>query len=172
MELLDRLHAQWKFLYASSSAIYSGLQKDAFTENDVGTTNTLHPRACYIEGKRCGEAIVNAYREGGRIYCYISDAVELLWKILLFGKSPIYNVGGEEQTSILDIAHIIGEILHAEVVLPDVSIPLAGNATCERIDMSATLKEFPIRFCSLREGLRKTIAWYQYNYGNQGGGRI
>lgn len=211
MELLDRLNAQGKFLYASSSAIYNGLQKDAFTENDAGTTNTMHPRACYIEGKRCGEAIVNAYRAGGvdacaarisytygpgvretderalysfikqgmkgkielldrgeagRIYCYISDAVELLWKILLFGKSPIYNIGGEEQTSILGIANIIGEMLNAEVILPDVSVPLAGNPSCERLDMSATLKEFPIEYCSLKEGLRRTIAWYQCNYAN------
>jgi nucleoside-diphosphate-sugar epimerase len=63
--LLDRLTENGKFLFISSSGIYSGLQKEKFCETDVGTTNTMHPRACYIEGKRCGEAICNAYRAKG-----------------------------------------------------------------------------------------------------------
>ena len=31
----------------------------------MGSTNTTHPRSCYIEGKCCGEAICNAYRDRG-----------------------------------------------------------------------------------------------------------
>ena len=31
----------------------------------VGTTTPYHPRAAYIEGKRCGEVIVNAQRSKG-----------------------------------------------------------------------------------------------------------
>jgi len=35
------------------------------SEDDIGVTNPYHPRACYIEGKRCGEAIVNGFRSEG-----------------------------------------------------------------------------------------------------------
>ena len=52
------------FLFCSSSEVYKGLTYPA-TENEIGTTTPYHPRACYIEGKRCGETIVNAYRAAG-----------------------------------------------------------------------------------------------------------
>jgi len=52
------------FLYISSSEVYSGA-RPPHKETDIGTTTPQHPRACYIEGKRCGEAICMAYREQG-----------------------------------------------------------------------------------------------------------
>ncbi len=62
--LFKRLKPGGKFLYISTSEIYSGA-KPPYKETDIGTTSPLHPRACYIEGKRCGEAICLAYREQG-----------------------------------------------------------------------------------------------------------
>ena len=61
-ELLKKIKKKGKFLFISSSEVYSGLSKSKLTELDIGNTNPLHPRSCYIESKRCGEAIVNAYR--------------------------------------------------------------------------------------------------------------
>jgi nucleoside-diphosphate-sugar epimerase len=57
----DRCHG---FLYCSSSEVYKGLSHYA-TEDEIGTTTPYHPRAAYIEGKRCGEVIVNAQRSKG-----------------------------------------------------------------------------------------------------------
>jgi UDP-glucuronate decarboxylase len=53
-----------KFLYISTSEVYSGAPSP-HKETDIGTTTPQHPRACYIEGKRCGEAICMAYKEQG-----------------------------------------------------------------------------------------------------------
>lgn len=63
--LLDKLRPGNRFLFLSSSEVYGGLGDLPFHEEQIGTTNTAHPRACYIEGKRCGEAICNAYRVKG-----------------------------------------------------------------------------------------------------------
>jgi len=63
--LLDRLRPGDRFLFLSSSEVYGGLTDPPFHEEQIGTTNTTHPRACYIEGKRCGEAICSAYRTKG-----------------------------------------------------------------------------------------------------------
>jgi len=63
--LLDKLRVGGKFMFLSSSEVYSGLTDFPFREVQIGTTNTTHPRACYIEGKRCGEAICSAYRSKG-----------------------------------------------------------------------------------------------------------
>lgn len=63
-ELFKFLKPDGKFLFVSTSEVYSGA-KSPYSETDIGTTNPQHPRACYIEGKRCGEAICSAYRDQG-----------------------------------------------------------------------------------------------------------
>ena len=63
--LLEKLTAGGNFLFLSSSEIYSGSSNVPHQETDIGTTGPDHPRACYIEGKRCGEAICHAYRLQG-----------------------------------------------------------------------------------------------------------
>lgn len=206
--LLDKLREDGKFLFISSSIIYSGLQKEIYKEEDAGVTPTLHPRAGYIEGKRCGEAICNAYRKRGvdakaarlsftygpgvregderavcafiekgfqgtvslldkgsneRIYCYVADAVEILWNILLFGREPIYNVGAREKITILGLAQKVAEILGAEVTLPKgggAGVP--GAAPLERLGINKIETEFgKTAFLPLDEGLERTIRWMQ-----------
>jgi len=61
--LVHKVNNSGKFLNFSSSEVYSGLDTPPFFENQIGTTNTNHLRSSYIEGKRCGEAIVNAARQ-------------------------------------------------------------------------------------------------------------
>lgn len=53
-------------LYVSSSEIYSGHTKPPFREDEVGTTSPQHYRGCYIEAKRCGEAICAGYNHENR----------------------------------------------------------------------------------------------------------
>ena len=159
--LLEKLLPEGKFMFISSSEVYSGLSTPPHRENEIGTTNTTHPRSCYIEAKRCGEAICNAYRAMGiqaksarlslaygpgtrpndmrvinsfiqkaliqgyinlmdqglafRTYCYISDAMEIMWNILVKGKEPVYNVGGFSKVTIAELAKLIG----AEINLYD-----------------------------------------------------
>jgi len=64
-ETLKKLRPDGKYLFVSTSEVYSGLSTPPFKESQIGTTNTDHPRSCYIEGKRGGEVIVNAYRSKG-----------------------------------------------------------------------------------------------------------
>lgn len=59
------LNENGKFLFISSSELYSGLECPPFKENQIGTTDPFHPRACYIESKRLGETICNVYRNLG-----------------------------------------------------------------------------------------------------------
>ena len=66
INLIEKLNEGGYFLFISSSEVYSGLNKYHLTEEEIGITNTNHPRAAYIEGKRCGEAICNIYREKGK----------------------------------------------------------------------------------------------------------
>ena len=61
-QLIKKLVKNGKFLFISSSELYSGLKKSKLNEEDIGNTHPSHMRACYIESNRCGEAIFNSYR--------------------------------------------------------------------------------------------------------------
>ncbi len=63
--LLDRLKPGGRFHFISTSEVYSGIPEPPYSEDQIGTTNTDHPRSCYIEAKRCGEAICHAARAQG-----------------------------------------------------------------------------------------------------------
>lgn len=63
-KLFSVLKPGGKFLFVSTSEVYSGAPSP-HKETDIGTTTPQHPRACYIEGKRCGEAICMVYKEQG-----------------------------------------------------------------------------------------------------------
>lgn len=63
--LLQNLRPGGKFLFLSSSEVYSGSTQAPYREDAIGTTDPSHTRSCYIEGKRCGEAVVHAFRRQG-----------------------------------------------------------------------------------------------------------
>lgn len=212
MSLLKKLNSDGKFLFISTSEIYSGLSDTPFKESQVGTTNTTHPRSCYIESKRCGETICHTYYEMGkkvksarlslaygpgtkagdtrvlnsfiekgligkiemmdqgkakRTYCYVRDAVEIMWNILLFGRNPIYNVGGFSVTTIASLAKKIGKSLNAKVIMPKKDQKITGAPSNVRLDMSEVSKEFKKDkkdYVSLDEGLKNTIEWQKELY--------
>lgn len=210
-ELFDKLMNSGKLLFLSSSEVYAGLPHPPYKETDIGTNNTNHPRACYIEAKRCGEAICNAYRQkgvgaksarlslaygpgtrdgdkrvinefirkglGGRIslldqgqakrtYCYVSDAIEIMWNILFRGLEAIYNVGGCSNGTIQELAQKIGDYLKVPVTYPaGVLEGLIGAPEDVFLDMSKAEHEFNKKeYISLTEGLKKTIEWQKLLY--------
>ena len=61
INLLDSLKPEGKFLFVSTSELYSGNDTLNIDESQIGTTTPSHNRACYIESKRCGEAICHSY---------------------------------------------------------------------------------------------------------------
>jgi UDP-glucuronate decarboxylase len=67
IKFISKLKKSGKFLFISSSEIYNGNNKKKITEKDIGSTNTDDPRGSYIEAKRCGEAIINAYNKEFKI---------------------------------------------------------------------------------------------------------
>jgi len=210
-DLLSKLKPGGRFLLVSTSEVYSGLQNPPYCETQIGTTNTDHTRSCYIESKRCGEAICHAARKQGvaatgarlalaygpgtqaddqrvinafirraltekrirlmdhgeanRTYCYVADAVSIMWRILLAGREVIYNVGGDSTTTIADLAKLVGRITNVPVVFPEHAKPLAGAPDNVRLDMSRFEAEFgALEFVNLEEGVGRTIEWQKGLY--------
>ena len=210
MSLFEKLSPEGKLLFLSSSEIYSGLSSPPFNEDQIGLTNTTHPRACYIEAKRTGEAICNVYRSKGvdaksirlalaygpgtrtgdkrvlnaliekgirqrcirlfnwgstrRTYCYISDAVNMMWNILLEGRDPVYNVGGRSTIRIIELANMIGKILNVPVIAGEGG-SITGAPDDVQIDISKYIDEFgAVDFIGLEVGLPRTIGWQRIIY--------
>lgn len=62
MNLKDNLRRNSKFVYLSSTEIYSG-NPIICKENDIGATSTIHPRSAYIDSKKFGESyIINFFK--------------------------------------------------------------------------------------------------------------
>lgn len=210
--LLEKLLPGGRFLFVSSSEVYSGLTDTPFSENQIGTTNTTHPRASYIEAKRCGEVICNAYRDTGiaaksvrlslaygpgtrvgdkraiytfiekglkekeirlldrgeakRTYCYISDAMYMMWRILLEGKDSIYNVGGTSTTTIAELAQLIGNLLAVPVITaPETGGSMMGAPDDVCLDLAKFTNEFgPVNFINLQKGVARTVDWQKSLY--------
>ena len=211
MSLFSHLNQNGHFLFLSSSEVYSGSTKSPYSEDGIGVTNTTHPRACYIEAKRCGETICNVQRDNGiaassarlalaygpgtrrddkrvinsfiqraltesqimlqdmgaayRTYCYITDAIELLFNILMKGKAPIYNVGGKSRTTIKNLANCIAEYVAVPVLLPDAAESIIGSPDDVQLDMSLAAKEFnKNHYVGLDVGVARTIEWQKALY--------
>lgn len=212
--LFDCLKVGGRFLFLSSSEIYSGNLNPPYRESHIGQTNPDHYRSCYIEGKRGGEAICNGYRglgmkaysarlalaygpgtrpadrrvinsfierglrhkkiilqdmgEAKRTYCYISDAIEILWSILLKGEKPVYNVGGFSRTTIGELANKIGDYLGVPVEYPASFDRAEGAPEDVSLDMSLTKEEFgKTDYIDLNIGLRNTIEWQKSMYSSE-----
>jgi nucleoside-diphosphate-sugar epimerase len=209
VELINRLTPDGKFLFTSSAEVYTGLVDGPFHESRIGTTNTDHPRACYIEGKRVGEAICHAWRQRGvaaksarialtygpgtkphdrrvlnmfiekglsgtidmvdggealRTFIYVTDTVEALWNILLSGRDGVYNVGGQEEVSIFDLAETTGRLMNASVTR-GATDGVAGAPAVVRLDMSRYEAEFGKQeLVPLQAGLARTIEWQRALY--------
>ena len=95
------------------------------------------------------------YGKAVRAYCYVTDAVEIMWNILLQGKEAIYNVGGVDPKTIANIAETIGNIMKVPVVFPDTPDEVNGSPERSYLDMSKVQKEFgKTKYVSIKEGLR------------------
>ena len=205
--LYEKLAANGRFLFISSSDVYNGFESKSYTEDQIGHTNTNHPRACYIEGKRTGETLCSILYERGikafavrlsltygpgvsyndsrvlpsfirsglngdinlldsgtalRTFCYVSDAIEMMWFVLLNGKSPLYNIGGIDEISIRALALTIGRLLDVNVNYPEINTGISGAPQNVQLNIDKYINESnKSSFINLEDGLKNTIKWIQ-----------
>lgn len=212
MNLIEKCNVGGRFLYISSSEVYcDALATPPYREQDTGSISPYHPRACYIEGKRFGEAITYLYRNRGistvavrpgitygpglkrgdrrswaqfieqaltkgeinmldagnvkRTFCYMTDGMEMLFNVLLYGTQKVYNMSGKSSLSIFELAEKIGEIAHVSVIVPeDDSGGVAGTPEDLQLCMDLIESEFPkSEWVGMDEGLTQTIQWSREN---------
>lgn len=113
----------------------------------------------------CGEIRMLDAGTAVRTYCYVSDAVDLLWRILLTGRETVYNVGGRSVTTVADLAAEIGRMAGASVRPGGVAAGVAGAPDSLTLDLARADREFGVPpAVSLADGLEATIAWQRQLY--------
>lgn len=137
--------------------------------------HTYGPRLSLTDGRVVSEFIRRAIRgenievintPSTRTFSYISDSIEAMWRILLFGKSgQAYNVGSEEEIDIKSLAELIIGItdgLSKITIIPSINIP-HSTATPNRA--TPNIEKIKKELChdnkiSLEQGLKRLIKWY------------
>ena len=99
-----------------------------------------------------------------RAFAFIDDVVEgILTMYRAGGHREIYHVGTETETTIADLARLIGQVVGVDLVpQPGRPAPGATRRRCPDISKLRALGFAPV--VNLREGLRRTAPWYEQNH--------
>ena len=196
-----------KMLFTSTSEVYGFTKNNPQKENMPIILSTFSPRACYSEGKRIAETLINSFGEinkldiriarvfntygprlnidDGRVignfikqclkenkltiygdgaqtrsFCYVSDLIEGLYKLMHSNYSYPINLGNEEEISIFQLAQLIKTKTKKEVTFIHIDRPFDDP---ERRRPSLDKAKQYIKWnpkISLSEGLNKTISFF------------
>jgi GDP-L-fucose synthase len=117
-----------------------------------------------VDARERGDAEIVVWGDGSptREFLYVDDCVEALWLAAQRYDSPEpVNVGSGEEIAIHDLAALVAELTGFEgEIVWDTSRP--NGQPRRRLDVSRAEEVFGFRASTgLREGLKRTIAWYR-----------
>jgi GDP-L-fucose synthase len=118
----------------------------------------------FVDAKRTGKQSVKAWGSGdvSREFLYVEDAAEAIVAAAeRYDKPYPINVGSGKEITIRELASLIGELtLFSGTVTWDSSQPDGQPRRC--LDTRRAEREFGFKAkTTLREGLRRTIDWYE-----------
>ena len=108
---------------------------------------------------------ITVYGDGSqtRSFCYISDLVEGIYKVLFSNLNIPVNIGNPEEKTILEFAKIIKELTNSKSKIVFKKLP-EDDPKVRKPDI--TLIKTKLKWepkVSLREGLSRTIEWFKKN---------
>jgi UDP-glucuronate decarboxylase len=200
-----------RIFQASTSEVYGDPAVHPQTEDYRGCVNTIGPRACYDEGKRCAETLFFDYHRqygveirvarifntygprmhpnDGRVvsnfivqalrnepitlfgdgrqtrsFCYVEDLIEGFLKLMAApdGVTGPINLGNPGEFQMLELAQMVIEMTGSASRIVTRPLP-ADDPARRKPDISRAQAELgwqPV--ISLREGLEKTIAYFDW----------
>jgi dTDP-glucose 4,6-dehydratase len=103
------------------------------------------------------------FGDGGqtRSFCYVSDLVEGIYKLMISEINEPVNLGSPEEMSILDFARSVLEVTRSQSKVTYKPLP-EDDPKVRRPDISRAKKYLKWQpEVELREGLKKTLAWFE-----------
>ena len=113
-----------------------------------------------------GENIEVVDNKSIRTFSYISDSIEAMWRILLFGESgQAYNIGSEEEIDIKSLAALISTITSSRSkidIIPSTNIPHSIDTPFRMTPNIEKVKKLGhINKFYLELGLIRLVNWYK-----------
>lgn len=115
--------------------------------------------------KGCDKSEINLIDDGSAIrkYIYIEDAVQMIIKICDRGSKGLYNVGGRDELSILDLAREISLQTNAKLSASEKKNALPGSPAFAGVVISRYESEFgSVNLTSMPKGVKACIDWYKH----------
>lgn len=134
---------------------------------DMGWEHVMPQIALRIKkliNNKKGKGVINLSIQGSgketRAFLYIDDFIQGILKVLEKGKHlEIYNIGTMEETSINQLAQVIGRCFDRRIKI--VAGKLSQGSTLRRCPDTTKLKKLGFKpSYSLKKGLQETIEWY------------
>jgi UDP-glucuronate decarboxylase len=200
--------ANARILIASTSEVYGDPTEHPQRETYWGNVNPIGPRACYDEGKRCGEALAASYcaqygvdvriarifntygprmhEDDGRVvsnfvvqalrgqpltvygdgnqtrsFCYASDLIDGLVRLMASATTQPVNLGNPCETTIAELAALVCRLVGSSSSIRHVALP-KDDPSRRKPDISLATELLGWRPCvTLEEGLHATIHDFQ-----------
>ena len=115
--------------------------------------------------KRQSKTIFIKSPNHGRTFCYIDDAVDILYQVSKSKFSKIiFNLGSDDKCiKIFSLAKKISKIINKKIKLIK-STNESGSPVNRVPDIGFIKKNFNIKFIKIDQGLLKTYNWYKKKY--------
>lgn len=106
---------------------------------------------------------VNGNGRQTRSFCYVSDLIGGIYKLMMSGLNDPVNLGNPEEHTILEFARIVKELTRSKSKITFKPLPLDDpHVRCP--DISKAQKELKWQpKVSLKDGLKSTIQWFKEN---------
>lgn len=135
--------------------------------------NTYGPNMAIGDGRVVSNFIVQALRNESiniygdgkqtRSFCYVSDLVEGIYKLLQLDKNPEtpINLGNPNEFTILELAKVVIEITNSKSEIVNNPLPLDDpKQRCPDISLAKSILNWKPTI-ELREGIEKTAAYFK-----------
>jgi dTDP-glucose 4,6-dehydratase len=140
--------------------------------------NTYGPRMRLEDGRVVPNFIAQAlrhepltvYGDGSqtRSFCYVSDLIEGIYRLLLSKEVEPVNLGNPEEMSILEFASVVNEITDNSAGVVHEPLP-EDDPQVRKPDISRAREVLGWEpEVSLEDGLRRTISWFHERLGGAG----
>jgi GDP-L-fucose synthase len=141
---------------------------DDFKDESSHVIPALIKRFIDAKDRNLSEIIIWGSGKATREFLYVGDCAKyIITATDVYDLSEPVNIGSGSETSIFDLARMIASVVgYTGTIIFDSSMPDGQPRRVLNINrMRKELGDFP--FLSLKEGLRRTVSWYQRVYGKE-----
>src|ERR1051325_10613067 len=156
-----------RYLIASTSEVYGDPLVHPQKEDYWGNVNPVGPRGVYDEAKRFAEALRNepltVFGDGNqtRSFCYVSDLIEGIYRLLMSDEVQPTNIGNPSEMTVLQFAEVIKKLTNSSAPIEFRPLP-EDDPKIRKPDIAKAkqLLDWEPRV-PLEEGLTRTIDYFR-----------